>query len=258
MAGGPGRGCCRSLPGDGRSRGKKQMDSRWLYGWKLVGGWTWGGRGAGSGTPPQLMALAAGWAKKTDRKITIGDFGASEPGDQEKLELLAHQALLSPTGSDLGEGKNARQRRLVGCTLERLPTALAPTSQGEVDPAEALKAWARVLLVNVPSPRDPRASYSPAVAPLCAFSLAILRGKQDLLEVGQVALCPRSPSSPGCITWEPVSKLSMLRLCCGPGDGSCPIPRCLLCPWAESVCGGSFSFTLSCCQEGKGGPFSYA
>lgn len=212
------------------------------------------GVGAGSGTPPQLMALAAGWAKKTDRKSTIGDFGASEPGDQEKLELLAHQALLSPTGSELGEGKNARQRRLVGCTPERLPTALAPTSQGEVDPAEALKAWARVLLVNVPSPRDPRASHSPAVAPLCAFSLAILRGQQDLLEVGQVALCPRSPSSPGCITWEPVSKLSMLRLCCGPVMGAVP-PRGV-CSAREQSLSAEDLFPSPCpaAKKGRGDP----
>lgn len=117
--------------------------------------------------PPQIMALAAGWVKKTDRKSMIGGFGASEPGDQEKLELLAYQASLSPTGSELRERKNTRQRRLVDCTLERLPTALAPNSPGEVGPAGALKAWVRVLLINVPSPRDPRASHNPSSTSLC-------------------------------------------------------------------------------------------
>lgn len=62
--------------------------------------------GAGCGRLPQLSALASGWVKKTDRKSVIGDFGASKPGDQKRLELLAHQTLPSPTGAEPREGKD--------------------------------------------------------------------------------------------------------------------------------------------------------
>lgn len=43
----------------------------------------------------QLMALAAGWVEKLDRKSTIGGFGAIESGDQEKLELRGYQTVES-------------------------------------------------------------------------------------------------------------------------------------------------------------------
>lgn len=60
----------------------------------------------------------------------IGGLGASEPRDQEQSELLTHQTSLSPTGSELREGKNKRQRHLEGCTWGRLLTTTAPTGQG--------------------------------------------------------------------------------------------------------------------------------
>lgn len=81
--------------------------------------------GAGSGVLPQLMASAAEWVKKVDRRSTIGGFGAIEPGDQEQLELLAYQ-----TGAQEDLSSEGKPQAPSGLCLGRPPAAPVPNRQG--------------------------------------------------------------------------------------------------------------------------------
>lgn len=53
----------------------------------------------------QLVALAAGWVKRTAGKGMVGGHGACDPGDQGQFKRVRVR-LLSPEGWELWEGRN--------------------------------------------------------------------------------------------------------------------------------------------------------